>query len=899
MHEGNVVSEQRNASAGEARGGSRLARCTATDGAREACLAPLICFLCAVLFVRRLWGEPLVQGDCTYIFLDSEGLGSTDQTASFDTQLFSLSLLLSSLFILNTSGTINETALEQLELVVQMTERIKVGGGTGAASSSSGKGSKPGSFGEQPGAASSSSGGQDLAALAHFFPAFLWILRDFSLELTNAAGQPISPNEYLEDALRPTAANKKGAAEKNRIRQAIRSVFESRQCVTLVRPVAEERDLQRVSSLGAGQLRNEFANQIQSLKSMIPNLASPKSIDGVQLNGKAFVALASNYIAAINAGSIPTIRTAFANVQEIQGREAVDAAWAEIQSQVARQITAHGDSHVFAEEELESTIAGIQSRALAIIHDQCLGSAEDVRKFEQSFLANHANPLFASVREANRARAEKGCADIVESLWTEAGIEDHLQNYTSYAALNKDVQGFWTQYLRLSAKLGNARNATDVGRTFLDKKRELIFKHLFARIAQGVTELQKASAANEANQAAVAKLTGELQSVRSNGEVALRKLELELEASKKDSAKLQRALDESERARKAAEAQLQSAAASNKQGLAQLNAKEKEIAQLGTLVLTAEEDVKKLERANTQLQAQLAGATNEAASASAAAKAAAALEKELSQAQSAARKSETKVKDLTAELARAQASLAESEADANAINQRLADEGDVQAAKLKETQQELAALKAQQKRKTSEAEDTVAQQQQQIAQLQREIASLHSQLQSSSSHNNPLGLPTPTKTPLVSRHSLIPSSFSSVAGAAVPSKRKPAAAAAVREDEDEEQDQNMGGGGGGYGDEDDEEDVPAAAAPASRFKPAAASSSSAAAPAAALPAGTSLKDPSSLTIAGLKSWLTSLDVTFPQKPQSKAWYVDLAYDKVPGLEAAFPRGGAKTKKSKN
>ena len=859
--------------------------------------------------VVRLWGEPLVIGDCTYIFLDSEGLGSTDQTASFDTQLFSLSLLLSSLFILNTSGTINENALEQLELVVQMTERIKVGGGSG------GKGSKQGSFSEQPGAASSSpsgGGGQDLAALAHFFPAFLWILRDFSLELTNAAGQPISPNEYLEDALRPTASTKKGAAEKNRIRQAIRSVFESRQCVTLVRPVAEERDLQRVSSLGAGQLRNEFASQIQSLKAMIPSLAAPKSIDGVQLNGKAFVALANSYIASINAGSVPTIRTAFANVQEIQGREAVDAAWAEIQAQVARQITSQGDSHVFAEEELESILNAIQARALAIIHDQCLGSAEDVRKFEESFLSKHAHPLFASVREANRSRAEKGCADIVESLWIESGIEDHLANYTSYAALNKDVQGFWTQYLRLSAKLGNARNAADVGRTFLDKKRELIFKHLFSRIAQGVTELQKANAANEANQAAVAKLTGELQSVRSNGEIALRKLELELDASTKESSKLERALADSECARKSAETQLQSASTSHKQGLAQLAAKDKEIASLGTLVLKAEEDVKKLERANTQLQAQLAGATNEAASASAAAKAAAALEKELAQAQSAARKAEAKAKDLAADLSRAQASLAQSESDANAINQRLADETDAQAAKLKETQQELAATKAQLKRKSSEAEDMAAQQQQQIVQLQREIASLQSQLQSASaasaspSHHNPLGLPTPTKTPLVSRHSLIPSSFSSGAGAGAgdaavpPAKRKTAAAAAasaVRE-EDYDQDQDMGGGGGGYGDESDEDDDgAAAAAPASRSKPASAAGASATA--SSLPAGTSLKDPSSLTIAALKSWLTSLDVSFPQKPQSKAWYVDLAYEKVPGLEAAFPRGGAKAKKSKN
>ena len=49
-----------------------------------------------------------------------QGLGSLEQEATFDTHLFSLSMLLSSLFVLNTQGTINEQALEQLDLVVQV-----------------------------------------------------------------------------------------------------------------------------------------------------------------------------------------------------------------------------------------------------------------------------------------------------------------------------------------------------------------------------------------------------------------------------------------------------------------------------------------------------------------------------------------------------------------------------------------------------------------------------------------------------------------------------------------------------------------------------------------------------------------------------------------------------------
>lgn len=36
---------------------------------------------------------------------------------------------------------------------------------------------------------------------AEFMPDFVWVLRDFSLNLVDAEGTPITPNEYLENAL--------------------------------------------------------------------------------------------------------------------------------------------------------------------------------------------------------------------------------------------------------------------------------------------------------------------------------------------------------------------------------------------------------------------------------------------------------------------------------------------------------------------------------------------------------------------------------------------------------------------------------------------------------------------------------------------------------------------------
>ncbi len=63
-----------------------------------------------------IWGEPIKGkardgSDLTIIVVDSEGIGSTSEDHNHDTRIFLLTLLLSSYFIFNSSGTIDENAL--------------------------------------------------------------------------------------------------------------------------------------------------------------------------------------------------------------------------------------------------------------------------------------------------------------------------------------------------------------------------------------------------------------------------------------------------------------------------------------------------------------------------------------------------------------------------------------------------------------------------------------------------------------------------------------------------------------------------------------------------------------------------------------------------------------------
>ena len=65
-----------------------------------------------------MWNKPVrINDKIDAVLLDTEGLGSTERTTNTDIKIFSLSILLSSLFLYNCLGTISEYTLEDLDLV--------------------------------------------------------------------------------------------------------------------------------------------------------------------------------------------------------------------------------------------------------------------------------------------------------------------------------------------------------------------------------------------------------------------------------------------------------------------------------------------------------------------------------------------------------------------------------------------------------------------------------------------------------------------------------------------------------------------------------------------------------------------------------------------------------------
>lgn len=80
----------------------------------------------------------------------------------------------------------------------------------------------------------------DPEEIAKYFPSFLWVLWDFSVQLIDKQGHWIKSNTYLENSLQIQKGNSEAIEWKNWVRRLIQTYFPDWDCATLVRPFEDE-----------------------------------------------------------------------------------------------------------------------------------------------------------------------------------------------------------------------------------------------------------------------------------------------------------------------------------------------------------------------------------------------------------------------------------------------------------------------------------------------------------------------------------------------------------------------------------------------------------------------------------------------------------------------------------
>ena len=302
-----------------------------------------------------LWGEPvrIDDQDVAVIFLDTEGLGSVGASQTHDSRIFALALLIGSYFIYNSRGVIDGNAIEALSLVVNLTKHIHCNKTNGEEDS-----------------------GSDFA---QHFPAFMWVVRDFTLQLKSPQGRPIPPKTYLEKALKPEQESDDSDIQKNQVRMMLSNFFPDRDCVPLVRPVSDEAQLRNLAACPWEDLRDEFKSGIETLRRKLYGKVRPKEMYGKLITGPMLVNLSASYVDAINSGGVPTISNAWERVVESQCSDAAEIAFGEYQS---RMRTAQKPTGVEGERHVRNGFKVLESQALIDLHAIANNACE--MKYDQS-----------------------------------------------------------------------------------------------------------------------------------------------------------------------------------------------------------------------------------------------------------------------------------------------------------------------------------------------------------------------------------------------------------------------------------------------------------------------------------------------------------------------------------
>ncbi|XP_026392120.1 guanylate-binding protein 7-like [Papaver somniferum] len=332
-----------------------------------------------------MWSAPIKRtaldgAEYSLILLDSEGIDAYDQTGTYSTQIFSLAVLLSSMFIYNQMGGIDEAALDHLSLVTEMTKHIRV----------------------------RASGGMSTASeLGQFSPTFVWLLRDFYLELEED-NRKITPRDYLELALSPVQGGGEGISAKNEIRESIRALFPDRECFTLVQPLNDEMELQRLDQISVDKLRPEFISGLESLTNFIFERTRPKQIGSATMTGPILAGITQSFLQALNNGAVPTIASSWQVIEQTECRRAYDSAAEVYMSSFDRS---RPDEEVSLGEAHEEAV----QKSLVSFNASAVGSGLTRQKYE-NLLRTFFRKAFEDHRRNVFLEADLRCSRLIQGM---------------------------------------------------------------------------------------------------------------------------------------------------------------------------------------------------------------------------------------------------------------------------------------------------------------------------------------------------------------------------------------------------------------------------------------------------------------------------------------------------
>ena len=281
---------------------------------------------------RGIWlCKTLIDGKI--LVMDTEGIDALDASSAHDIHVFAMAILFSSMFLYNSQSHIDEKSIQTLALMTRIADSVS----------------------------------------SSFSPQFYWILRDFSLQLTDAEGKVITHKDYLEQSLSTLPG------EKCKTREAIKQVFKTRFLVTLPRPHKTDSS-QKLDLKGSNGISAKFEKFLGLFRAHMLHHAIPMSANGASMSGSVYVTYITDIVRKLNEkGVVPNVSDTWSMLERFQEAERAKR----IKDDIVNRISAEcprGSKEQIVQWILQFDYSSLPSDAATGMHDELMRLCENMNK---------------------------------------------------------------------------------------------------------------------------------------------------------------------------------------------------------------------------------------------------------------------------------------------------------------------------------------------------------------------------------------------------------------------------------------------------------------------------------------------------------------------------------------
>ena len=318
------------------------------------------------------------------VLLDTEGLHDPEKgDKTHDVQIFTLAVLLSSVLVYNTKGTIDAASLDGLHLATELTSHVTCRTGEEEET------------------------GDDFAK---FFPMLIWAVRDHQLEL-KVDGQDISTDQYLENCLALKKGRTPNVVAQNNLRETVRAYFQDRHCFVFPTPTTTA-NLKNLDHMRLDQLDPEFVLAGDSFSKFVAGQAAAKMVRGKEITGSMWSTLAEQYVGAIVTGNI-NIESAYESMIRQENNKSFEAAKKSYKTEMG-QLALPQEMDVLIAANTKAHAAATEIFLKTAVNSQTNQEYSDKLKEE-------LNVVFDSIVEKNESASHQKCAEILCNLYQSIG----------------------------------------------------------------------------------------------------------------------------------------------------------------------------------------------------------------------------------------------------------------------------------------------------------------------------------------------------------------------------------------------------------------------------------------------------------------------------------------------